>query len=99
MSGELSTLSQLGANPLGAWLFSQPSLYRGVMQIAMVRAEHVPALSRRLSRLGRHAWDARTDVEGEPVRGMLRGAVLLPLHRLPRDGAVHGLLSEEGVDR
>ena len=44
MSGALSTLSQLGANPLGAWLFSQPSLYRGVMQIAMVRAEHVPAL-------------------------------------------------------
>ena len=49
MSGELSSLNQLGTNPLGAWLFSQPSLYRGVMQIALVQSEHMPALNPKLA--------------------------------------------------
>ena len=49
MSGELSALRKLGNNPLGAWLFSQPSLSRGVMQVAMVRAEHIPALDPKLA--------------------------------------------------
>ena len=67
ISGELSSLRQLGANPLGAWLFSQPSLHRGVMQIAMVQAEHVPALDPILA--SDSMWGRRSMffVLGEPI--------------------------------
>ena len=49
LSGELSGLNQLGTNPLGAWLFSQPSLCRGKMQIALVQSKHMPVLNPKLA--------------------------------------------------
>ena len=49
LSGDLKRLSELGERPLGAWLFEQPSLTRGRMEVAEIKARYLLNLRQELA--------------------------------------------------
>ena len=75
LSGDLKKLSELGERPLGAWLFEQPSLTRGRMEVAEIKARYLLNLRQEL--VSDSMWGRRSMfyVQGKE---MLVSEVFLP---------------------